>query len=799
MAVEPIDHIILAGTTFPCDGIQAGKSVSEFTAGLKIGRATSDDRQHAFYNDFDDFSGGFGFRQLDIREALGTHWDNPGGVDLRRPRHITLPPKRYTVQASANPVKMILSSEILDGAALGVPREDPGAGFSDYFYYGAGDTIYRMDNTRNTLTLVKRLSFAVGPVSGSAANEPEKMTRMFLFRGTDKIRRLHIVTANSNVAGSSSKMFYSSDPGAVTPTWLESFRAAWDAIPAPFGPGGNSIVIAQAITFEFMFSANPTNGATDWNTNDADAAINAPLWIPNSICRFLGVAELPNSATPGLYFIDYGDGKLYVLNFYIRKAFPIDLGDFHYIINGCIWHGSVAVTDGWDVWLYSPGGGAETVRQIGLFTKDGVPDSLRAGRYRVVGLLDGGDLLFAIAERTALGKAAATSTMGFIIFVYNGTGWSQYEPAFEAAATSTTLAVNPITAVIDRFPSGVAVAQNLASQTSRSLNILCQAHPTNSFLTVLHVHAWPQIGKIPIDGVDEFDALGAGNTFLTGWLNGGFSDIYGVLHYMKVDLQTVGGTGASVTVEYRLDDVETEAAFVTLGTVSALQTDGSAAVLQFDATNKAGIKFRTVQFRIRLSRGLCTTLSGGINDSVATIPVAELSSIPDLGVIDIDGEVIAFTARSASSGAGNLTGATRGQRGSTAASHIAGRPVLALNRTPELRGLTLVYGKKAPLRKTWVVQVDVNKMVEQATLVDVNLDGTPEVAATQQNVWDYLEDLWNTQTLLQLTVPQAESSGNNLRVQIADMTKAQDDNRVAPTIRGKINLVLIEPVRSVPA
>lgn len=794
MAVDPVDRIILNGTTLLCDGIQAGKPVSEFTAGLKIGRASQDDRQHAFYNDFDDFSGGFGFRTLDIRETLGTHWDNAGGVDLRRSRHITLPPKRYTVAADNNPVKMILSSEILDGAAVGVPREDPGANFADYFYYGAGDTVYRMDNTRNTLIRQQRMVFT-DPVTGSAANEPEKMTRMFLFRGSGNVRRLHIVTANSNTAGSSSRMLYTSNPGAVTPTWSEGIRAAWDAIPCPFGPGGNQIVVAQAITFQFMFSADPTNGATDWNIDAADAAINGPVWIPNSICRFVGVAELPNSPTPGLYFIDYGDGRLYVLNFYIRKAFPIDIGDYHYIVNACIWHGSIAATDGWDIWLYSPGGGAETVRQIGLFSKDGVPDSLRAGRYRITGLLDGGDQLFAIAERTALDKDGVTSTLGFVIFVYNGAGWSHYIPAVEALATSVTEAVNPITAVIDRFPSGVAVAQNLASQTSRAVNVLCQAHPTTSKKVVLHTMPLPKM-KLPIDQVDEFDSSGSGNVFRTGWLHGGFNDLYGVLHYLKVDLQSTGGTGASVTIEYRLDDNES-AAFTSLGTVSALDDGTGNAILQFDVTNKAGIRFRTVQFQVRLNRGLCTTIgAGGVTNVATTIPVAELSSLPDLGAIDVDGEVIFYTARSAASGVGNLTGATRGQRGSTAAAHTAGRPVISLNRTPELRGITLVYGKKGKLRKTWVVVIDVNKMVEQGTLVDTNGDGVPDTAATHQNVLDLIESLWDTQTLVQLTVPEQIPSSDNMQVQIADYTTILDDNRISSTVKTKVNLTLIQPVRA---
>jgi hypothetical protein len=53
--------------------IRAG-AISEFTTGLKIGAATYDEREHAFWAVLDDWSGGIGSRILDIRGAGGTHW-----------------------------------------------------------------------------------------------------------------------------------------------------------------------------------------------------------------------------------------------------------------------------------------------------------------------------------------------------------------------------------------------------------------------------------------------------------------------------------------------------------------------------------------------------------------------------------------------------------------------------------------------------------------------------------------------------------------------------------------------------
>lgn len=801
MAVDPVDYLTLNGTTLLCDGVQAGKSVSEFTAGLKIGRATYDDRQHAFYTVLDDFSGGFGYRQLDIREALGTHWDNEGAVDLRRARHITLPPARYVLSPDHEPGAIILSSEILDGAALNVPTEDPAGVLSDYFYYGAGDTVYRVTSVRNALTRVQQMTFHAvdGPVKSGAANTPEKMTRLFLFRGVSGTRRLYLITANSNAAGSSSRYLYSEDPGAAAPTWVEGTKAIWDAIVAPVGPYGANIVIAQEVgTMQFMYSADPTDGATDWNP-DMDPPDDAPLWTPHSICRFTGIAVLPNTPGLGVYFIDYGDGRLYVYNHYVRKAFPIEIGDFHYLVNGVVWQGNVVVTDGWNIWLYTPGGGGtETVRKIGLWSKDGVPTSLHEGRYRIVGLIDGGDQLFAVAERTALGKDGTTSTLGFLVYAYNGAGWSLHVEAQEAAATSTTEAVNPIAAVIDRYPSGVYTAANIQKQTTRSLNVLCQMHPDAAVKVKLWTIRWPEMGSVPIDWVDEFDADPlVTHQFQTGWIDGGFNDLYGALHYMKVDLQSTGGTG-SVKIEYRLDDDESQA-FTLLGTVSSFNDIAGSVILWFELAgeegDKAGVPFRTVQFQITLQRAPTSTLTGDITDVQTTLPVGDRSEYPVSGIVMIDDEAIIYSGGGRVSGAGNLTGCTRGARGTTKVAHSEDDGVNCQNRTPELRAMTLVYGKKAKLRKTWTVLVDVDKMVEQGTLVDTDDDGTPDAAATHQNVWDFLETLWDKQTLVKLVLPEMEPTGDNVRVQIADMTYVQDDNRATETARGRINLSLLQPVR----
>jgi hypothetical protein len=73
------------------------------------------------------------------------------------------------------------------------------------------------------------------------------------------------------------------------------------------------------------------------------------------------------------------------------------------------------------------------------------------------------------------------------------------------------------------------------------------------------------------------------------------------------------------------------------------------------------------------SSGISTTLSGGINASVATIGVASVTGMPTTGgVITINSEQISYTGISSL----NLTGCTRGINGSTAAIHSTSDAVL---------------------------------------------------------------------------------------------------------------------------
>jgi len=82
---------------------------------------------------------------------------------------------------------------------------------------------------------------------------------------------------------------------------------------------------------------------------------------------------------------------------------------------------------------------------------------------------------------------------------------------------------------------------------------------------------------------------------------------------------------------------------------------------------------------------MVTTISSGIDSSTTTIPVAATNNLPTQGTIKLGTEEITYTGRSTSSGAGNLTGGTRGANSTTAASHSSGANLTLVKNAVKLK------------------------------------------------------------------------------------------------------------------
>ena len=131
----------------------------------------------------------------------------------------------------------------------------------------------------------------------------------------------------------------------------------------------------------------------------------------------------------------------------------------------------------------------------------------------------------------------------------------------------------------------------------------------------------------------------------------GFRDIT-LYHYVKIIKPPVYMTGDKYAFHPRIGDAqEWKFSYGMVSSAGSSRTFNSMAV-----------------YPVYLN--MVTTITSAINDVVATIPVAATDNLPTQGTIKLGTEEITYTGRSSASGAGNLTGATRGANGTTAASHL---------------------------------------------------------------------------------------------------------------------------------
>jgi hypothetical protein len=543
------DRITLNGQDYLIAGPVSGRAITEFSAGFKIGRATYDDREHAFFLVLDDFSGGVGFHRIDAHESLGGTWDNSGGVDIRRARHVTLPPQRSTLTGIPSPTAGVFGS---DAKAM-LPSD---IGGTEFLWTAAGDKVYKINSTRTTATVAATL--ASGGLRRASA-----IPTLLEWRDPDtNTRRLYAFTINGAL---DSRYWYSSDGSA----WTEGGRVVWDAlvfdgkiVGAMPMPAGNPLGIPQG-----TIVCGYTSDGVNWNVDNASAAVARPKWFFQGLPRFIGVAMTPWGLTAP-YFID--GGKLYVLDFYKERAIPIEeVGDKTRLLNGGTFEGFIWVSDGWNVWIYDPGREG-TVRRVGIYNRFGVPPSLQG--YTTAQFVGGTSTLYCIIEDNVNAKMR--------VLAYTGIGWTPVTPVITPA--------NPIAAAVNRFPYGSGL-----TVPTRFLDILCNNNEGSSTLS-LYSFKLPTTGDVPTpgDGFFEDGPL----SFETGWYDGGFLDLQGALHRMHIDALTLSAT-ETVMVEYRLNNDES-AGWTLLGTFNNT-TD----TLWFDAANHRGIQFRTVQFRITLDRG----------------------------------------------------------------------------------------------------------------------------------------------------------------------------------------------------
>jgi len=538
----PHEAITLAGQSLYVSGPIRCNSVAEWTVGLKVGKASYDERLHAFWLCLDDFSGGIGYRRLDIREALGTAWDNIGGVDIRRAGHITLPPLQtvgaLTAPGAADYTKRQPSVPITGSDVSGAPANYAGFGGNIYKSTDGGASWASVKVISNAYMVSRILEYCPKPAAGVNA--------LYAFcEGGAGTARYQRSTDGTTWA----------DGGTGTQKVIED-AIVWQ----------DKIIGTRPIA-EIIFSAN---GLT-WS---CDLAIPDIVWkCGYGRVQFIGIYMAPwgEGAVHFLARDDAGLQSLFALDFSNRNALLIPINNKRHLHDALIWNNYIVLTDGYNVFLWD----GSTVRNISWPRKGGgVPPGLQSGA--IVKLIGGTDYLFALLHT----GAGATQ-----VIVYNGVGWSQFGPAVASFCSVVSgIASKWLPATVD---------------TERRIVVLGAAGYGAATTPRLMTLRLPNTGEVPVVGVDNFQD--GPLYFDTGWIDGGFRELSGVLYRLYCDGYSLTAN-ETVKVEYQLDNNEA-GAWTTLGTFVAAGTS-----IDFPGGG-TGLQFRTVRFRITLDRGGTANLS----------------------------------------------------------------------------------------------------------------------------------------------------------------------------------------------
>lgn len=650
-----LDKITLNTLDYYIRGPVQGDALSEFEDGFKIGKATYDTRENAFFLVLDDFSEGFGHRRLDIHEDIGAYWDSnrDNSPNLARKGHVTLGYPQGVITPASQPTTVNMTKRNPSMPSWFMP--------DSAYCVGFGNKIYKTGDG---------LTFALVGTAGADACELQSFVEYIENNGT--ITHFAFFASATEATTGTARYMKSTDNGN---TWVNGVKnyvlhdgIFWDnKIIASFG---------RSIIFGVV-----TAGVETWNVDVVTDG--QPVGaVSHGHIHYLGVAEAP-FGQPSVFFTDEAD--MWVSDFYARKCYRIDTGlAGHYITASCQWRGNFYLSDGWNVMEYDTS--ARTMKNIGFPRMDGLPPTMRTttGDWTITALGPSEGTLFA---GVCLNGSAPKSAL----FQYVGKGWSQVsnsQPGFCHAVMQINL-------------------RNTFLTTTRNYYLLMSTGATDLAFFMSHFNL-PGEGHIPVVGVDSFNATGE---FTTGWIDGGFLDIYGNLLRLNCDAFNLTTT-ETIKVEYQLDNNETGSwTQMVNASNAATNFNSSNIVLYFSATDpKLGIQFRTVRFRITLLRtGGDTTLS------------------------------------------------------------------------PELRGLSLVYFKKPPLRMGWKFSIDISRMYQD------------NPGLTFANILSGVTTAWNNEPLVYFSIPNVVT---NARVMLNHIVVKVDNIRSSETepVTGTIEVSLLEPI-----
>ena len=554
-----LDKVTLDSQDYYIRGPVQGQVIGEYEAGFKLGAATYDTRENAFYYVMNDFSAGFGHRRTDIHDDPHTFWDvADGGVpcpDLRRPGHLTLPIASVSTTLSPAPTGGA------DQSLVGRLPSHPHLQVDDLSHLlGFGGAIYR---SQDGLAWTRVFD------DGGAHSQCIAIVRAVATNSSG----IRVYLATFAPPTYPTTQYYTCRGDNSGATWVVAPMSAPPVIDAFYWGGKilhTSTPEGDSPQLSTLFYGT-TDGLTEsWSAGDV--ADGEPIFTESfGSTRFVGVAEGP-WGQPAVYFADIKN--LWVLDFFSRTGYVVDIGMGKLILDAKIWSGTVIVTDGWNVFQFDPS--TKQTTNIGFKIQDGVPPSLRpssAGLMQIRALIPSDGLLYAIVSSYNLQKAR--------LFCYNNIGWQPIGEEFSFYSYLGFQANYPV-------PFG----SNQTWETARYIHIVSVTGTVKSYKL-------PNQQSVPTPGIDTFATSAA---FITGWLDGGYFEVPGTLFRLFIDGWNLSATN-TVKVEYQLDGAESSAWVQMVNANGAAATfDGTNTVLYYNLTTPlAGITFYRVRYKITFS------------------------------------------------------------------------------------------------------------------------------------------------------------------------------------------------------
>ncbi len=778
--------------------------------------------KRAFFLPLDDFSGGIGSRVIDIHEALGGYWDSDiGGLDVRQPSHMVLPPLPVTNAFGTNPdvigifggnARSILTTNInnsadaiicgvgnkiyrsTDGVTWTVVATLQGAGpvrqasavpvIFDYLSSPISLPIKSLTQAANVATATTNIphGLVVGNVISIAGANNANYNGSFTVASVPSTTTFTYAIANNPASpDTSSTITYNAPPtrrlyaltigGDLTSrywtsldgiTWVEQSRTVWEGL-----PWDGKIVASMPLPAGSPYGAQGTivcGFSTDGLTWNIDQVANGVDLLDGGgarpKCYFQGLPHwIGAAAAPwgGVTPYFIDNGQVYALNFGLETSQLIEEVG-----------DKARITEGavFEGYVYCTDGyniwiydpgAAQTVRRIGLYKYFGAPPSF--ANMTISHFIGGTSYLYVVLQDNVNSK--------YRIVAYSGSGWIPIGPVQTSAV--------PYTANIDRLPVGQAL-----SVASRYMDIVhLNANGATAGLAVDR-YKLPTIGDIPIYGDVPFYA--GPSDVITGWYDGGFIDLSGALHRMYIYAFNVTAT-ETVKVEYQLDNNE-NGPWTLMGTFTA--NTGS---IWFDAVNHRGVQFRTVRFRITLARGSTTTATPEL---VALVFVYDKKpEFRSAWTLRIDTNLMVEEQTPVTNNVSTLTQTSNVATATTQYPHglaVGESVTIAGANNANYNGSFTVASVPSTTTFTYAI-------ANNPTSPDPSTTITWTAKATLGRVWSFLKSTFDIKTLIPLVIPNVEDSwAPGLNVRIVDMPATFDDYRNALKGIGYIDVSVIQPV-----